>query len=109
MTTHEIIQLKRFCQEIINTPKAIEEQPSIREGSFLWCADWEMIEIMKYLFLGETVYFVELPPRRLRNNPLWSKEAIKTKVEELLKVYETTEKIIEALRHERNGTASRIA
>ena len=49
----------------------------------MWCEDWEMIEILKYLFLGEETYFKELPPRRLRNNPLWSKEAVKATVERL--------------------------
>lgn len=49
----------------------------------MWCEDWEMIEILKYLFLGEETYFAEAPPRRLRNNPLWSKDAVKAKAQEL--------------------------
>ena len=46
-----------------------------------------MIEVLKYMFLGESAYFSEAPPRRLRDNPLWSKEKIKQKACEYLDVW----------------------
>ena len=72
-----------------------------------------MIEVMKYLFLGESTYIAEAPPRRLRNNPLWSKEKIKALAESLLAQYEgNLDDIIGRLRSARNAehrTAPRLA
>jgi hypothetical protein len=70
-------ELRIFCQEITYKPRMLDAQPCERSGAHIWCEDWKIIEILKFLFLGEDCYMRELPPRRLRNNPLWSKEAIK--------------------------------
>lgn len=105
----EKLALRRFCQEISYRPRFAESQPHERANGCFWCQDWEIIEVLKFFFLGEEIYFVEAPPRRLRNNPLWSKEKVKTRA---LELYETfggnIEAMIENLRSLRNGTASRI-
>ena len=105
----DIIKLKRFCQEIISKPRPMEDQPSERRDGFLWCRDWEIIEILKYLFLGHDIYMMELPPRRLKNNPLWSKAEIEKKASLLLPLSGHADRIIEQLRVYRNGTASGIS
>ena len=104
MHTEEEIKLRQFCQEIINKPRPINKQKYQRDGNWVWCEDWEMIEIMKYLFLGESVYMHESPPRRLKENPLWSKKKIKEKVEVLMHRFITTEKLIEHLRNKRTAS-----
>jgi hypothetical protein len=70
-----------------------------------------MIEITKFMFLGESTYYAEAPPRRLRNNPLWSKDRIKQRAEELLDRFDGhVMNLIEHLRSVRNGQpAPRIA
>ena len=77
----EILALKRFCQEITYRPRSLDSQPTERQDKALWCEDWLFIEMLKYWFLGESTYFAEAPPRRLRNNPLWSKDAVKASAE----------------------------
>lgn len=102
------LKLKIFCQEITGRPRRMEDQPSERSGAFLWCEDWEMIEILKYLFLGHETYMSEAPPRRLRVNPLWAKEQIAAKAEELVTVLGSADKIIEHLKEKRLGNAPRL-
>lgn len=36
--------------------------------------------MIKFLFLGEVTYYAEAPPRRLRNNELFSKDDIRNRV-----------------------------
>lgn len=102
----EMLSLRRFCQEITYRPRSLDSQPCQREGKSIWCEDWEMIEVLKYLFLGAQTYFAELPPRRLRNNPLWSKESIQAKAE---KMYEDfggdIDAMIGRMRGARDGSA----
>jgi len=111
-TKHEILKLKQYCQEIINAPMYMEEQPHKREGKYLWCMDWEIIEILKYLFNGRSMYALDPPPNRLKNNPLWSKEDISRKAELLIESSDGAEVIIQklrSLRSESNRTASGIS
>lgn len=63
-----------------------------------------MIEIVKCLFLGERIYKAEPPPRRLKENPLWSKEKIIEKKNRLMEKHLTTEKVIEHLRNKRTAS-----
>lgn len=107
-TPGEIIKLKRFCQEIIDKPRMMDAQPSERRGAYIWCEDWEIIEILKYLFNGPAMYADDPPPNRLKNNPLWSKDQIKSMAESYLENYQTADSIITALRSLRNGSPSRI-
>ena len=66
-----------------------------------------MIEVTKYLFLGAECYFKEPPPRRLRGNPLWSKEAIKDKAEAFMHSSNgNVNAIIELMRSVRNESAA---
>ena len=104
--SEEILALKLFCQEICTRPRPLDIQPCKREGIFLWCQDWELIEICKYLFNGKDAYYGDPPPNRLKFNPLWSKDDIATKAEGLIKDLVNADKIIEYLRSVRNGNPS---
>lgn len=108
MTREDYLKYKNYCQEIINKPRPMDDQPHARTGAFMWCEDWELIEILKYFFLGHDTYMAESPPRRLQNNMLWAKADIASKAEELKAVFKTADKIIEMLRKRRNEIASRI-
>ena len=108
-TDDEILQLKRYLQTIIDKPRRMDEQPHRREGVFLFCEDWEIIEILKYLFNGAPTYDADPPPNRLKHNPLWSKAAIAAQAEQLLATYGSAELIIDALRRRRDGAALRIS
>lgn len=104
----ECLALRRFCQEITYKPRPLDEQPCARQGVYIFCEDWEMIEITKFFFLGEETYFSEVTPRRLKNNPLFDKDIIKQKAQALFNHNNgNVEAIIEYLRGERN--ASRVA
>lgn len=83
-TRAEEIMLRNYVQEIINRPRSMEEQHHTRQGVHLWCDDWEIIEILKYLFNGHNGYMGDPPPNRLKNNPLWSKEGIAEKANKLI-------------------------
>ena len=71
LNDQDILKIKRYCQEIINRPRPIEDQAHRKQGGCLWCRDWEIIELTKYLFNGRSAYFGDPPPNRLKNNPLW--------------------------------------
>ena len=101
----DILALRTFCQDVCRQPRSMEIQPHKREGVFLWCEDWEIIELCKYLFHGRELYMGDPPPNRLKHNPLWSQEDIATKAEALMAEFMTADKIIEHLRGKRNGTA----
>jgi hypothetical protein len=98
----EILALKEFCQRIINRPRPIDDQPHKREGIFVWCEDWEMIEICKYLFNGREAYYGDPPPNRLKFNPLWSKDKIAESAETLTRTFNSVKEIIDVLEERRN-------
>lgn len=98
----DILKLRTFCQEICGKPRSFTEQKIVREGIFIWCDDWEIIELCKYLFYGREAYYGDPPPNRLKHNPLWGKDDIALKAEALIVEYKTAEAIIEALRARRN-------
>lgn len=104
-STEDIIKIQSFCQSIINKPRMIEEQPHKREGVYLFCEDWELIEICKYFYNGKNMYLNDPPPHRLNNNPLWSKEDIIQKAEALLREFSTIEEIVKHLKKKRNGSS----
>ncbi len=97
----DVLALKTYCQSVINLPRPIDDQPHTREGVFLWCEDWEIIEICKYLFHGRDVYYGDPPPNRLRFNPLWSKDDVSKKAEALISDYKTVANIIDFLKKRR--------
>ena len=99
----DILKLKKFCNEVTTNPRAIGDQPHTREHGRLWCDDWEIIEVLKYLFNGRELYIGDPPPNRLKNNPLWSKEDIMQKAENLARENKTADGIILILRERRNG------
>lgn len=105
MTSEDALKLRRCCQSIISAPRSMEAQWYQFKQGFIWCEDWEMIEILKYLFLGKDLYYGDPPPRRLKNNPLWSREGIEQKAEELVRKLGTVDMIIEEIRNRRGMNA----
>jgi hypothetical protein len=105
MTAQDRQALKRYCQSIINNPAPLDGQPHTREGMKLWCKDWEIIEVLKCLFLGTSTYRADPPPRRLKQNPLWDQQAIISKAEALSTRCDSVEAMIEVLKAERSAYA----
>lgn len=99
----DMIRLRNYCQVIISQPRALDAQPSVREGVHLWCEDWELIEILKFMFLGKETYLIEPPPNRLKNNPLWSKENIIKMAEKYMEIYQDADQIVSLMKGIRNG------
>jgi hypothetical protein len=64
LTPDDVLKLKIFCQKITYTPAPLDKQKCIRQGGSVWCTDWEIIEILKYLFNGREGYFGDPPPNR---------------------------------------------
>lgn len=89
-TDKEIIALKNFTQKIIESPYPINEERQWvkRNNGHIWCEDWETIEILKYLFNGREMYYGDPPPNRLKNNPLWSKDEIAKRGEQLIEQFD---------------------
>ncbi len=90
-----------YLQKLIEKPRRIQDQPHTRDGRFLWCEDWEIIEVLKYFFNGHEGYMGDPPPNRLKDNPLWSKEQIVAYAKQLLEENKTPDAIIEALKTRR--------
>lgn len=103
-SNEDILKFKIYCQSITMTPRPLEAQPHTRGAGRLWCEDWEIIEVLKYLFHGRELYLGDPPPNRLKNNPLWSQEDIIAKAEALKEQFKDADEIIEHLRSRRNGT-----
>ena len=97
----EILALKIYCQHITMNPRPMGVQVFKRDGNHIWCDDWEIIEILKYLFNGSHMYNEDPPPNRLKNNPLWSKEEIVSKAEALITELQTSNNIINYLKQRR--------
>ena len=103
LTPEEMLAFKRFTLSITEKPRPLESQPCVREGVFLWCEDWEIIEISKYFFNGRDMYFTDPPPNRLKHNPLWSKEDIAAKAEALWEAQGSAAKVLEVLHARRSN------
>ena len=97
------LKFKIFCQTIISAPRPIDAQPHTRAGDKMWCEDWELIEICKYLFHGPELYFGDPPPNRLKNNNLWNQKDIQATAEKLIEEFKTADDIINYLKGKRNG------
>lgn len=102
-TQDEGLQFKIYLQSIINNPRTMDQQAHTRSNGFMWCDDWEIIEILKYFFNGPEGYDGDPPPNRLKRNPLWSKAEIVNKAEQLKACYETPDKIIQYFRLRREN------
>lgn len=74
----EITAFKNYCQQIIDRPRAIDQQPHERKDGFLFCEDWQIIEMLKYYFNGPVMYADDPPPNRLKRNPLFNKADLVT-------------------------------
>lgn len=100
-TVQEILNLKTFCQTITRDPRSFEEQFHVRQDEFIWCRDWEIIEICKCLFNGRDMYIQDPEPNRLKRNPFFSKEIIMKKADEITEKFKTVDAIISFLKEER--------
>jgi hypothetical protein len=103
MNESDIHKMKLFCQAVIDKPLPLDEQITHRENGCLWCTDWRIIEICKYIFNGRDMYINDPPPNRLKNNPLWSKEAIMEEAESLMSVLKDADTMIDYFKHERDS------
>lgn len=86
-TPQEILAIKNFCQFVIERPIPMDEDGLVVKDGFLWCGEWETIEILKVMFNGEE-YVGDPPPNRLKNNPLWSKEDMIKKAGEYMSSFQ---------------------
>lgn len=102
-TDEQLLPVKLFCQSIIEKPRPIFKQPHTKSNGFFWCEDWELIEICKYIFNGHEGYLGDPPPNRLKDNPLWSKDDIVKKGQDLLQRHENLDSLIAELRSKRNA------
>ena len=94
----DILKLKNFCQQITDKPRPLNAQWNVRKDGFIWCADWKIIELLKYFFNGREMYIGDPPPNRLKKNPLWNKEAIMEEAELIKTFCSDTDAIIEYLK-----------
>ena len=104
----DIVKFQNFCQKVIDKPRGFNEQMVKKENGFIWCEDWRIIEILKYLFNGEAMYLSDPPPNRLKNNPLWSKEEIIKDAGMLIDILKTSDFIIRFLTELREGKYARV-
>lgn len=98
---NDVILLKNCCQRIIESPRSMDQQMHVVSGGCVWCDDWRIIEILKCLFLGRSVYLADPPPNRLKNNPLWSQSAIVDECDRLSAQYKSAAAVVEHLEKER--------
>jgi hypothetical protein len=82
-TQKENIALQEYLSTIIGNPTPFAKQTSVFDtsGKCIWCEEWELIEMLKYLFNGKDIYYRDPPPNRLKDSTLWSKEKIEEKAE----------------------------
>ena len=101
----ENIALQEYLGSIIGRPTPFSHQKSEFDssGKCLWCEEWEIIEMLKFLFNGKDIYYRDPPPNRLKNSTLWSKEKIEEKIERELGSMEDANTIIEHFKKIREG------
>lgn len=84
-----------YAQKLIEKPRYMDEQPCQRQGQFMWCDDWEIIELLKYFFNGHDGYLGDPPPNRLVGNPFFSKENIVQRAKGIIDELKTPTAIVE--------------
>jgi len=94
LSSPEAKKMSLYCQRVIQNLRTPDEQPWQQEKGWIWCDDWEVIELCKCLFNGIEGYRNDPPPRRLRGNPLWSQEAIIAEATKLARECGGADKII---------------
>lgn len=103
------LKFKLFCQQVTLHPKPLFMQSYRKQEGFIWCPDWEVIELCKFFFNGEGAYMGDPPPNRLKGNPLWSKEHIAAQARDLMGQFTTADGIIDALKSRRATAASGLS
>ena len=102
----EKIVLKEYLQKIIGIPIPFDKQKSIfgKNHVCLWCEEWEIIEMLKFLFNGKDNYYLDPPPNRIKNSSeLWNKEDIEKKVLDDLGEMQMVEQMVEYFQKRREG------
>lgn len=68
----------RFLHDMIGNPVyPVEEQECVgNRFTNFWCLDWWTIEVAKCIFEGSINYLVYKPPKRLIDNPFFSRKDI---------------------------------
>jgi len=105
LSSKEKITLENHLNSIIGNPTPFDKQKSVigEDGFCLWCEEWELIEMLKYLFNGKEVYDRDPPPNRLKKSTIWSKEAIEQKVIQDLGTMESIDQIVNYFITRRNN------
>lgn len=104
MSDADKLKLRIYCQEITRAPRYLEEQPYQKTGTFLWCEDWEIIEMLKYLFHGKELYDGDPLPNRLKNNPLYHREEIQQRADKMMEEFKTVDALTAEFRRVRNAS-----
>lgn len=99
-TEAEQIPLKEYLASIIGNPTPFHKQQTIYgdKQNCLWCEEWEMIEMLKFLIYGREYYYNDPPPNRLKKSDKWSKEQVEQKIMNEIGD-KTREEIIEYFKH----------
>ena len=98
-TEEEKKVLKEYLQKLIGSPTPFAKQKSIFGSQTypLWCEEWELIEMLKYLCYGKESYYLDPPANRLKGsiNNLWSKEDIEKKIIEDLDAMTSVDQMVD--------------
>lgn len=102
MTDEQRTQFKVLCRDIQEHPIRMDKQPHRTEGVYVWCDEWEIMEICKLFFNGPETYAADPPPNRLRTNPMFSKVSIAEQAKALSERHQDdAETILQALKTRR--------
>lgn len=102
-TKSDMNDLKNCLARILDHPTSFDKQKSIMGPNkfCLWCEEWEVIEMLKYLINGKEDYYKDPPPNRLKKSTLWSKEKIEEKVIRDLDAMTSVDQIVDYFKHKR--------
>jgi hypothetical protein len=96
LTDADKLRLRQFVQQVTNRPRPLTAQPVQREGVFVWCDDWEIIELCKVLFHGKDAYLGDPPPNRLKLNPFYQPQRLIEQAEALWAEHGSAEALVKA-------------
>lgn len=95
-TREQRLVFQNYLQRIIEKPTRMEAQHVVKENGFWWCGEWHMIELLKYMINGHE-YMGDPPPNRLKDNLLWSKDAIVEEGTAIFSMFKTPDAIVQYL------------
>jgi len=101
----QTLEFLKYIQQVTERPRRMDQQWHRRESNFLWCDDWEILEILKYYVNGPQGYAGDPPPNRLKNNPMFDKEQIAKQAEQLIAEFSNPEGVIQYFKERRTRAA----